>query len=333
MGGIAIKKVIGREGDRFTPQEKKLYCDTIKFLGYDVIFPVEVQSKESFGDIDVLLNSNENVEEFIQSVVEAFSKKGIEYQGKTVNGKVHSLSIGNKQIDIVITSKDDMLISFYYYSNNDLGNLLGRIARSLGFKFGHDGLHAIVRSESDHILGEFLITKDFSKILHILGFSQEDIDSPYLDCGFPDFVTMYEWVTRSLHFNGTKYDLSELNQINRIRNKKRKTYMDFVEWLQTSNMREKKPDFPMNQKIYLYYAIQHCNRFVEYICFLQDIELKKYANELFNGNLIMEWFGLTGKKLGEFIAEFKKLHPMYITYHNTRIREESERLFKEKYNH
>ena len=142
---------------------------------------------------------------------------------------------------------------------------------------------------------------------------------------------MYEWVTRSIHFNGTKYDLEELNQINRIRNRKRKTYMDFIEWLQTSNMRDKKPDFPMNQNMYLYYAIQHCQMETSYISFLQSIELKKYENELFNGHLVMEWFGLTGKRLGEFLAEFKKIHPMYITYNNTRIKEESERLFKEKY--
>jgi hypothetical protein len=311
MGGLAIKKIIGKEGDRFSREEKLNYQSILKkAFGQNISFPVEIQEKETFGDLDVLVSNNHiTIEEFHVKLKQIFLDK-FEIQGFVSNSNIISYSIDNKQIDFIFTDIWAMPISYVYFSNNDFGNLLGRIARGLGLKFGHDGLH-LPLVKNGNVIEEIRLSHNTRMILLFLGFSSNDIhyffNDPY-DLGFKTFEEMFEFVTRSKYFDGSKYDLDKLDQQNRIRNKKRKTYMNFIEWL--NNNPEYKNKRPMDV---IYFpsiemqALEYFNCIEDYFYSIYNYELKNYIAKKFNGNLVRELTGFEGKELGNKIKELKNI--------------------------
>lgn len=322
MGGLAIKKVIGTEAERFSKNEYSAYKNILLHKNFHVYCPVEIQEKDSYGDIDVLLNSSDNIDLYKKTIIEEFNKIGVSYEGETINGKTHSLSLGKKQVDITLIEHNNMSIAYNYYSNNDFGNLLGRIANSIGMKFGYNGLHWIER-DGDQVFGEFCITKDIKNVLFILGFSEDDVaeyeDVIYSERGFKTYEDMFAFVTKSKYFDGSKYLLHNLNQENRIRNKKRKTYMNFIGWLNKSGNINKTPEEPILPKRILLKVLNKDIQ-TEYVNFLLEIEEKKFSSAKFNGKIVMELIPqLSGKSLGEFIAIYKERHPNYLLYTNKLI--------------
>jgi hypothetical protein len=317
MGGLAIKKVIGTEGGRFSKEEYSTYKNILLHKDFLVYCPIEIGEKDSYGDIDILLNSHHDVNLYKKTIIEEFNKIGISHEGETINGRTHSLSLGRKQVDITLIEQENIYIAYHYYSNNDFGNLLGRIANSLGMKIGYNGLRWIER-EGDQVLGEFCITKDMESVLFILGFSTDDVAEYTVDAskrGFKTYEDMFVFVTKSKYFDGNKYLLHNLNQENRIRNKKRKTYMSFIHWLNESGNINKTPEEPILSKRILLKALEHHKLQTEYTNFLLEIEEKKYASAKFNGKIVMELIPqLSGKSLGEFIAIYKERHPNYFSY-------------------
>lgn len=308
MGGLAIKKIIGREGDRFTRTELSEYKEIISgiFPSPMTCFPVEVSSKETFGDLDVLVDSTYVTNNFEKYIRNGFEKHGIDVQGVAQNSNVYSFSIGNKQVDFVMLGTN-LAMAFHYYSNNDFGNLLGRIARNLGLKLGYNGLLLVIR-DGDHYINEIKLTHDFKSILQFLGFGDRDIDFYFkLPGGFNDFEELYRFVTRSKYFDGSKYDLDQLNQINRIRNVKRKTYMDFIDFLNSNpELKNKRPDDFIHQPYFQLEAVLGFGVSKSYIQAIYEVEANKYYSSKFNGDIVKEVTGFEGKELGNFISRFKK---------------------------
>lgn len=341
MGGLAIKQVIGKEGERLTREDVKLYTDIINFSlekDYHLEFPVEVQEKESFGDIDILLcakNNNSNFD-YIQEVLRnAFKDVGKGYQGYHKNSNVYSLAINDKQIDLLFISHDEMYSAKSYLSNNDLGNLVGRIAHSLGLKYGHDGLTYLMRfEESNHIVKEINLSKDPAYILEFLGFEKKDIMTylDYLNIGFSTFEELFEWVTRSKYFDGSKYDLNELNAINRVRNVKRTTYMNFISYLDSNpEKKNKKPDYLIYKSFFQMEALKLFNKQKDYFDAVYSKIKHDYTAKKFNGEIAKEIFGLEKQNLGEFLKKFFNKISKEDLFHLSlsKIKEESENLYKE----
>lgn len=328
MGGLAIKKVIGREGDRFTREDKTLYQSIIKSIASnDITFPEEIQSKETFGDLDVLVSNEVDINTFDTDLTQAFKERGIEIQGFTSNANVRSYSIGEKQVDFIFTDKWIIPIAYHYYSNNDFGNLLGRIARNLGLKFGHDGLSLVIR-RGDHFIKELNLSTDMRDILLFLGFHPWDIEE-YFHEGLPfkDFETMYRFVIKSKYFDGSKYDLDKLNQINRIRNVKRKTYMDFIDFLDNNpEIKSKKPEDVIHKPWIEQLALHVFDKYSEYNRIIFSVERDRYTSMKFNGNLVMEWYDLKGKELGQFIVTFKKEND-FVSLPPSEIRRRADELY------
>jgi len=332
MGGLAIKKVIGREGDRFTREDKDLYKSVIKSIyPNEITFPEEIQSKETFGDLDVLISNEVDKDEFHLSLFRAFNDKEIKVQGFTSNSNVRSYSIGDKQVDFIFTDKWIIPIAYHYYSNNDFGNLLGRIARNLGLKFGHDGLSLVVR-RGDHFIKELRLSTDMRDILLFLGFHPWDIEEYFREgLPFKDFETMYRFVIRSKYFDGSKYDLDKLNQINRIRNVKRKTYMEFIDFLDNNpELKGKKPEDVIHKPWIEQLALEVFDKYSEYNRIIFSVERETYGSMKFNGNLVMEWYGLKGKELGQFIATFKREND-FVSFSPSEIRSKADELYRRLY--
>lgn len=108
---------------------------------------------------------------------------------------------------------------------------------------------------------------------------------------------MFKYVTDSKYFKASFYQLENLNNRNRVRDAKRKNYKLFLDYV--SSMDDKEDKLPKYFELY-----PHLKAEVEKI----ELESKRInkLKTLFNGSMVMEWVGLSGKELGNFIGDFKK---------------------------
>lgn len=293
MGGNAItnaKRIMKEEYNDLCV----FFSDKLSEKG--IIFHIiqAYETKESFGDMDILIQKDQEMFDFKNFVTSLFEFKEI-----FKNGDVISCNFNDFQIDFIFESEEDFDFCKGYFSFNDLGNLIGRIAHSLGFKFGHNGVWYCLR-DGTHMFGELCLTKDFKTALEFFGFSYER----YLQ-GFTNLIDIFEYVVNSPYFNRDLYPLEHRNHYARMRDRKRKTYNEFLKYCdslpwEVDYIRYGKeiylqrafslfPDF--KQRYDVLYATYH------------DAQLAKIK---FNGELVGEWTGLKGKELGKFISYMKK---------------------------
>jgi len=101
-------------------------------------------TKESFGDMDILVDSDIIDPNWVDVVLEKFQPKD-----HFKNGSCLSFDYKDVQVDLILAPAKEFEFSYYYFAWNDLGNFVGRTAHRLGFKFGHDGLWYVLRDPKD----------------------------------------------------------------------------------------------------------------------------------------------------------------------------------------
>ena len=171
-------------------------------------------------------------------------------------------------------------------------------------KFGPDGLRYVYYNGSKK-LGEFNISKDIREILTFL-----DLDVYKFDQGFENRKELFDFIIKSKYFNPYIYDMEHLNKINRDRNKKRTTYVAWLDYVEPlKKFFDKDGLFDGDKAIFIPAINSHFFNNSEFFDFIiekdKEFELKKQISEKFNGNIVMEITDLRGKKLGKFISEFK----------------------------
>lgn len=293
MGGNALKNTKTR---RYQANEYFALCEEVLGLlenavgDYSKVVPA-YRAKDSFGDMDVLTKRKFRVDD----VKTMFNPNEV-----VKNGDVISFDYKEFQVDLVYSSSHKFKYALSYFSYNDLGNLVGKLARQFGLKHGHDGLLLPVR-DGNHLYEEILVTNDHDETLAFLG-----LDVDRFDLGFDTQVDLFEYVASSPYFNPEKYKLENLSHTGRVRDKKRDTYQKFLEWLKTYNG----PVAEMNNDKSFYldrvfsYFPQRVER--EYNRVAAEVALKRQAARVFNGTLVGEWTSKEGKELGELMQVLRK---------------------------
>src|SRR5690606_38413900 len=92
------------------------------------------------------------------------------------------------QVDLISIPPESFDFARRYFRFSDLGNLIGRIARSTDTVLKHDGLYFQYR-DGDLLYREILLTRDFDAALRYLGFEPDR----YHD-GFEDLDDVFEYV-------------------------------------------------------------------------------------------------------------------------------------------
>lgn len=262
------------------------------------------RNKNSFGDMDILCINYDNFFDINDIINECGSKLYVK------NGNVLSVEYKDFQVDLIFTKEKFFQTSLLYYSYNDLGNLMGRIAHNMhiDIKYGHFGLKKIFYSlDKDRIFLEHILSTDAKKIFDFLGFSYEKYEE-----GFDDIEDIFKFVVESDFFSKSIFQYENLNNENRTRNKKRKSYnmfLDYIEkncnntttWFQTDTNRSIKKIWHENRLIKFFPEVQKLEKIVN-----ERLLDEKTLNEKFNGNIFMENTGLSGKELGIAINKFKK---------------------------
>lgn len=258
MGGQAMKNF---NVVRFNKEQYKELTDVIrhhfKKMNEETEDRLEIvpayHNKESFGDCDILTNISS--EEF-----EAELKKDKDFSilGKKRNGNVMSYAIKFKnyepfQVDLIRSLANNFSFNLNYLSYNDLGNLIGRIAAALGYKFGHDGLYiqawfshngeqkAINRikeegktNEHAEYKKEKLLFRDFDRAIDFLGF-----DSKRFREGFDSLEDIFKFVANSKYFCKDYFALENRNHAQRVRDRKRATYRAALEYFETIDSKDR----------------------------------------------------------------------------------------------
>lgn len=258
-------------------------------------------SKDSFGDMDIVVCSEYLKSNWIDIIVKQFH---LGHGDWSKNGNVLSFVYEQFQIDLIITPKEDYQTSLDYFSWNDCGNLCGRICHKIGVKYGHRGAELIVK-DNDRQIGTILLTKDTKEIHELL-----DLNHDEWVVGFHTLKDMFVWVSNSKFFNKEIYLLDNRNNYARTRDNKRTTYSAFLDWCSTQEFKNNYPHADLTEKSGYnirepYFSQMILPKFphvsLEYIEIMLRFNDENRFKDKFNGNIIHKLTGYEGKELGMFI--------------------------------
>lgn len=284
-------------------------------------------NKESFGDMDVLVTSYnwgaDYIENYIRQhfTIRTGDAPPVEPKAIVHNGDVWSFEFRDFQIDLILVKPEEYEFARMYFAYNDLGNLMGRVAHKMGFKFGHNGLWYCVR-EGTYMFRQILITRDVFGALEFLGFS-----SDRYQVGFKSLLEIFQYVQWSRYFNTDIFLLENRSYKSKVRDAKRKTYMEFLEHLRkaqeyrdTAHERCEFIDyyeygFPRDKNVWLEPAFKAFPEFRDaYDTAICDRELARLVKHKFSGFEVGRVTSLQGKELGAFMAYLRAVREhRYIT--------------------
>ncbi len=293
MGGNALTQI--KTVRKNVAEYKKLTQEVLtKLREYCVCIDLipSYNNKDDFGDADILVVLKDSVKDLRQLLLDLFAPTQI-----VKNDKCYSFDFHQFQIDIICSTEELYKASYAYYSYNDLGNLIGRIAYNHNLKYGHKGLYLRLKGEEK---SEILVSRDTSKILEFLGF-----DPLIFFKGFETKEDIFNYVINSYYFNKEYFSLENLNHINRTRNRKRKTYMDFLKYISENynSIESKQREIKTLDNIIAFFPESNIiNDIAEIERQQQD---KKYIASKFNGSIVSTITNLKEKQLGNFIIQFK----------------------------
>lgn len=300
FGGRALKKTFTR---RYTKREFTKVRSELNRVIRRTFARCEVprfyHTKETFGDIDILVSIDGNESRDIkQYIIDTFSPNEIFH-----NGNCWSFDFKEIQVDLMFVAEEHFDSNFNYLSFNDLGNFIGRLAHGFGLRYGQEGLWVTYYyKDTKH---KIMISKDYPKIYEFLG-----LDYKRWLNGFETLEEIFEFISESPYFNWQKFQPSELNRINRERNLKRASYMTFLEWMDT-NVADEDHEYQFSKDKTPYYAkinefFPEANLLSEISRIEYEVSRVKYAKSIFNGKVVMDVFDIHGAALGKAMDGFNK---------------------------
>ena len=282
MGGTCLGKQFPRiTVERYHELTTQLSCHLQHYFN-KVAFPTVFSDKDSFGDIDILVSTPFN------STWKQDLFKWLDIKLAKSNGNIHSFEFGQAQIDLILVPPEEFDFQLKYLSYGDMGNLIGRIARHKHYKFGGKGFF-FPQNDKD-----VLISHDWNESINFLGWTTEFPGGTKKD--------MFDWIISSRFYNPAIYLFENRNYSGKHRDSKRQTYLDFLEYTKDhTGSPLVRPDKYECLNEALNKFPKFCRAFAKN---LSDLAEAREISEKFNGNIVAEVTGLSGKELGDFIQYF-----------------------------
>jgi len=268
------------------------------------------RQKLDFGDMDVLMGSNGLRADYKELLEKAFKSREV-YR----NGNVTSFDFDGFQIDLIAIPDEKFDYANAYFSWNDLGNLVGRIAHKMGLKHGFEGLYFPLRASSTHLIAEIAITLDVSRALTFMGY-----DPVRFAQGFDTLEDIFRFTASTPYFNPAIYLFENVNATSRVRDIKRKTYTTFLKWLSDpQGLQAFKNEragidgsyvFPQDKSVWTEPLRAQFPGFGASLdqALLQHAR-SDAAKAIFNGERVAQLTGLSGKSLGNLMGDMRNSHP------------------------
>lgn len=311
MGGNAL----GFQADRMTPEQfqevSKDVLDLLEknFPNVKVGIPISYSGKSSYGDVDVLLSEENIPQKIVEGELDRFyflqqfaadhfnasffsiSKESISFDYSKINGL-------RFQVDFILTPKYDFEHHLSYLNYNDLSNIMGRIANSMGLSFGHLGLFYNLR-EGSNLIDKILLSKDFRANVKFLGFDEEKYSH-----GFDSLDDMFDFISDSKYFHTSLFELENLNSQARSKVNKRKTHKEFFEYVNTL---ERSQHTLKGEAEYLEIIKNHFPDLETQIKISMQKKLESLKKKDFlNGFLVKKLTGENGARVGLLIEKTKE---------------------------
>lgn len=316
MGGNALSQTsIRLPAGRYHVLEKEIVHKLAQALpGRRVEAILAYAQKPDFGDMDVLIESGPEYDPYALAAA-------LQATEVVRNSDVTSIGVqledGVFQVDLIKTRGEVFDFASRYFSFNDMGNLLGRVAHKAGAKFGHAGLNYPLRDEENdaHMFAEVMITSDFAQALNLLGYDASNYERRRQARDFANLEEIFRYVVSSPYVNQAIYLLENVNHKARIRDIKRPTYTKFLQWLQ-EQPQDSIPAFPWGEphteqrqaqrQDFLRRAFMLCPDFeARYQAAFDALQRSKRVRQRLNGKLASEVTGLRGKELGEMLRNLR----------------------------
>jgi hypothetical protein len=322
MGGNALKTVqtirkSPADYEKIKDYVLRVLCEKLADKGIQWSVPYEAPGKDSYGDLDVLLTRQTDVDirEWILATFkpdELVSNGGV--YSFNIPGCEHELGVASDfkcecqhgqsaftlardfQIDFITTPAENVAVHHFFLSWGDCGMLVGQIAHAAGLRMGQQGLFTSI-SDRPGMSEDLILSKDPRQICEFLGL---DFDRWYNR--FETETDIFAWLCGSPFMQKIKFDRSR---------RCREMYLRFGEYVKTQRAMDSSavepsdmPDVPSLDAVVTYFGKQA--EFAE-IQKKQADAVKR--SEKFGAHLFSALGDLPGKQLGQIIARFKQTIP------------------------
>ena len=300
MGGNALKNTFTRRHtrDEYFVKETEVFDKLIKNTN---VLPMRIpayHTKESFGDMDILYTDRSALTEL--DVRRIFKPNEI-YK----NGSVISFDYQEIQVDLIYSPEESADYAQSYFSYNDLGNFIGRLAKKFDLKHGHDGLWLPVK-DGDYGITDICVSKNPIETLEFLG-----LDVGMFIQGFDTLEDIFKYVATSPVFNPSIYLFENVNAVSRIRDKKRASYNALLKWCADNDATlPKNPAIERwegRQRVFDYFGDRVRE---EYTKALAKVAFNRAVKEKFNGDIVSQLTLKTHGELGDLMKRLKN-HPYF----------------------
>lgn len=312
MGGHALSvEQVRLPAHRYTPLAQKLEESFRAFVGARVETIRAYRQKPDFGDLDLLVEAealfalSKDPEDRWEAARRWAVNMGATDFAQSGSGPLsfgYPLPEGASfQVDLIAVPAAEFDSHRDYFAWNDLGNLMGAVAHKMGMKFGHKGLLYPLR-EGTHLVEEILVTNDTHKALEFMGYNPKRWAQ-----GFDTMEDMFQFASSTPYFSPEMFALKNLNNKNRTRNRKRKTFMTFLSWLDDGNWTGTPYVFPEDRSVWVPSVRQAFPEFGRRLddC-IERVTNDRAIRERFNGRVLATWTGLEGQELGAALAKIRR---------------------------
>ena len=317
LGGNALK-TLGLSAARlpaseFYPLRDAFVCQYEQaFPGVRIVPIPAYGQKADFGDLDVLVEQEAFEAAGGPEALVAWASSVGHCRGHVHQANSSAVSLEWRQgpsdkegfqVDVITSPAAEMDFCLRYFSYNDLGNLMGRIAEGMGFVYGHRGLLYRMR-EGTHQFDCLTVSMDNDKVMAFMGY-----DPLRFKEGFQTLEEIFVFAASSPYFNPDMYLLENRNHTSRMRDRKRTTYKQFLLWI------EDRPGLPahplrLDNQAWLQRAREAFSGFGAAIeQSLENLQRQRFIRSLFNGKTVGEMTGLSGESLGLAMERVREAMP------------------------
>lgn len=282
MGGNALAEY---GAQRVTPERyEEVRSEVLLTFAMERIntaVPYEMPGKLDYGDVDILYTGESLTCQRIFDIFGPDTKL-------CKNGHVISFLYEEVQVDMIHAEEDSFNFHYQYLSYGDRGMIIGRLARSLGYIFGHDGLFY---KDGDR---KYLLTTHWGDALNFLGYRTRH-------ASIATEEQLHEWLMSSDQAWRGFIDADSENRKKRKRDRLRPSFKRFMEKF-TDRIMEFPEYPPLGDAMSEANAAFPAAKLAERIDKDQAIiAFKLKARAKFNGNHIRELLDLDDLELGEFM--------------------------------
>lgn len=268
----AFQELISKQFKMFELITDKLYI------------PREIASKTTFGDLDVIVP-----EQFLNAMVSILKARDFPI---SFNTNVISYQYEGYQVDLIFLKEEYIPYAINYFSFGDHGNVIGRLSKRHGLKTGFKGLyHTFIRDQGNTKI-DIPISLEYVEMLEYLKYDSEKFLK-----GFETELELFEWLTSSPYFDPTIYSFETMVNKDRVRDRKRKFYRDFLTHIEVRNYPEPKSPEPF-QDVFTDFNEKYAE-------VKKDYEDKVTYRNKFNGDIVSQISGREGPALGHLMKNIR----------------------------